>query len=315
MSAGPTNGQILVHQVGNSVTWEILLNITVVLALLKHSWSAAFLHMAIGIVMLFLTYFFILWFLAPFGFIQSQEAVLVYYLHAIIGCAMLGFVVIIAASGLFTRYARNLAFSRGLKNFIKRFHKTFAYLVIILFKINILFNWYTTTMPVFTFLTAWDVFFFLLWAYLKFFKEKLEGVVTDMRVRKSKKSIQEIGSMMELQEMKDPYVIYNGYVYDASRLTVHHPGGQKVISSILGREVDRFLYGMYSSELVPEVPPHSHSTGALVLLREPIYKVTIPPTFKGFDDGPAAVSVQFMNEISKQSKIYFVGLAAARGEL
>jgi hypothetical protein len=45
-----------------------------VLALLKQSWSAAFLHMAIGIIMLFLTYFFILWFLLPFGFIQSQEA-------------------------------------------------------------------------------------------------------------------------------------------------------------------------------------------------------------------------------------------------
>lgn len=223
--------------------------------------------MAIGIVMLCLTYFFILWFLAPFGFIQSQEQVFVYYLHAIIGCAMLGFVVIIAASGLFTRYAKDMAFSWGLKHFIKRFHNIFAYLVIILFKINILFNWYVTSIPVFAFLTAWDVCFFLLWAYFKFYRENLEAIAIDMRVLKSGKNIQEISSMMELQEMKDPYVIYNGYVYDARRLTVHHPGGQKVISSILGREVDRFLYGMYSSELVPEVPQHSHSTGALVLLR------------------------------------------------
>jgi hypothetical protein len=129
----------------------------------------------------------------------------------------------------------------------KGFHNIFAYLIIILFKINILFNWYITTLSIFAFLTAWDVFFLLLWAYLKFYKEDLQSTVIDMRTRKSDKTIQEIGSMMELQEWKDPYVIYNGYVYDASRLIVHHPGGQKVISSMLGREVDRFLYGMYSS--------------------------------------------------------------------
>lgn len=292
---GPSNYQIYVHEIGNSVAWEILLNITVILALLKHSWSAAFLHMAIGFIMLFLTYFFILWFLIPFGFIQSQEAVFVYYLHAIVGCAMLGFVVLIVASGLFTRFAKDMAFSMKLKRYVKWFHKIFTYLVIILFKINILFNWYGTSLVIFAFLTAWDVFFLLLWAYLKFYKDTMEGTVLDLRTKKQDKAIQEIGSMKELQDWKDPYVIYNGYVYDASRLIIHHPGGQKVISSILGREVDRFLYGMYSAELVPEVLPYSHSTGALVLLRNPILKVAIPPTFSGFNDAPAAVGVQFMN--------------------
>lgn len=140
-----------------------------------------------------------------------------------------------------------MAFSWTLKKNIKRFHKIFAYLVIILFKINILFNWYTTTMSIFAFLTAWDVFFFLLWAYLKFYRQNLEGTVIDMRTKKGEKPIQEIGSIMELEKLYDPYVIYNGFVYDASRVSIHHPGGQKVISSIIGREVDRFLYGMYSS--------------------------------------------------------------------
>jgi hydroxymethylpyrimidine pyrophosphatase-like HAD family hydrolase len=129
----------------------------------------------------------------------------------------------------------------------------------------------------------------------------------------SDKTIQEVGSLAEILGLKHPYVIYNGYVYDATKVINHHPGGHKVISSILGREVDRFLYGMYSSELVPEIPPHSHSTGALTLLREPVLKIVTPSPFKDFSEA-TAVKIQFMNEVSKNSKIYVVGLAATRGE-
>jgi hypothetical protein len=78
-------------------------------------------------------------------------------------------------------------------------------------------------------------------------------------------------------------------VYDATKVVKHHPGGQKVINSILGREVDRFLYGMYSSELVPEVLPHSHSTGALTLLRDPLIKIAIPSPYQGFQDSIVTV--------------------------
>jgi len=173
MSSGPTNRQILIHEVGLSITWEILLNITVIMAILKHSWSAAFLHMAIGFCMLGLTYFFILWFLSPFGFIQSQKEELVYYLHAIIGCAMLGFILMLVSSGMFTKYGKDSKYNKSLKNFIKIFHKSFAYFIIVLFKINILFNWYGTDLTVFSVLTAWDVIFLIIWVYLKFFNNDI----------------------------------------------------------------------------------------------------------------------------------------------
>lgn len=71
----------------------------------------------------------------------------------------------------------------------------------------------------------------------------------------------------DVKEYSKPYVIYNNYVYDASEVSKHHPGGRKVIQTIIGREVDRFLYGMYSSELLPTVLPHSHSLQALSLLK------------------------------------------------
>lgn len=70
-----------------------------------------------------------------------------------------------------------------------------------------------------------------------------------------------------MKSISYPYIIYNNFVYDATELSEIHPGGKKVIESIIGREVDRFLYGMYSSELCPEIPSHSHSRKALALLK------------------------------------------------
>jgi hypothetical protein len=52
-----------------------------------------------------------------------------------------------------------------------------------------------------------------------------------------------------------------------------HPGGNRVIETVIGREVDRFLYGMYSSELLPELPPHSHSAHCLKLTGQPLAKL------------------------------------------
>lgn len=96
---------------------------------------------------------------------------------------MLGFVVLIVGSGLFTKFAAESAFSKKIKFFIKKFHTIFAYAIIILFKINILFNWYTTNITTFAVLTAWDIIFFIAWIYLKFFNEKIEEVVIDIRTR------------------------------------------------------------------------------------------------------------------------------------
>lgn len=109
-------------------------------------------------------------------------------------------------------------------------------------------------------------------------------------------------------------MIYNNYVYDASQLVKHHPGGDKVIQSILGREVDRFLYGMYSSELCPEVLPYSHSVRVFSLLREPIMKIAVPPPYNNFQEESLTVRVQFMNEVSAKSGIYVLGLVRRNSE-
>ena len=60
------------HQYGQVLAWSVLANIGILLAQLKHSRIADIAHMINGLCMFFLTYFFILWFMIPYGFIQSQ---------------------------------------------------------------------------------------------------------------------------------------------------------------------------------------------------------------------------------------------------
>lgn len=109
----------------------------------------------------------------------------------------------------------------------------------------------------------------------------MQEVVGDDRARIGG-AIAQARRTADVKEYSMPYVIYNNYVYDATELINYHPGGKKVIQTILGREVDRFLYGMYSSELLPSIPPHSHSVGALSLLKEPVMKISIPPPYRNF---------------------------------
>lgn len=79
-----------------------------------------------------------------------------YYLHAIFGCAMLGFVVLQVVSGLITSYYLNSkVLEQKVKIYIKGFHIIFAYFLGVLFKINMIWNWYSTEIKVFVLLIVW----------------------------------------------------------------------------------------------------------------------------------------------------------------
>ena len=57
----------------------------------------------------------------------------------------------------------------------------------------------------------------------------------------------------DLEEFKKMYpnikefFIFTDRVYDLSSIKKTHPGGYQVLSHMNAREVDRFIYGMYSS--------------------------------------------------------------------
>ena len=58
---------------------------------------------------------------------------------------------------------------------------------------------------------------------------------------------------MDIKRIANEFVIFANHVYKADDLKNIHPGGSKVIEIIMNREVDRFLYGMYSAEIFPEL--------------------------------------------------------------
>jgi hypothetical protein len=143
MSSGPSNAHLLVHQYGQTTTWCILLNIMIISASLRNLKIASLIHYSLGGIICFLTYFFILWLLIPFGFIQSQKEYILYYLHAIIGCAMLAFIAIQVTLGIFARFFQRSPGENLLKfKITKNIHQYFGYFLAVIFKINIIWNWY-----------------------------------------------------------------------------------------------------------------------------------------------------------------------------
>lgn len=62
---------------------------------------------------------------------------------------------------------------------------------------------------------------------------------------------------------------------------MYHPAGIEVIKSIKSKEVDRYVYGMYASEFLPEIEKYSHLASSFSLLNQPLYKLTIPSPFSG----------------------------------
>jgi hypothetical protein len=80
------------------------------------------------------------------------------------------------------------------------------------------------------------------------------------------------------------YIIFANYVYELQPLSHLHPVGYQVLKTVRGRSVDRFLYGMYTSEKTPSLPIHSHSLKSLALLQPPVAKLVIPEVYDHFDE-------------------------------
>ena len=82
-----------------------------------------------------------------------------------------------------------------------------------------------------------------------------------------------------------------------------------------GREVDRFLYGIYSAELYPELAAYSHSAYSLQLIGQPIAKLVIPQTYNGFRDEINEGEIKYKNIVSEKTQIYSLGITLKYGNL
>lgn len=106
-----------------------------------------------------------------------------------------------------------------------------------------------------------------------------------------------------------PKAVFANYVYDIDPLQHHHPNGYQIVQKINGRELDRFLYGMYENENFPLIPPNSHGFKSLSLLDNPIGLISIPPLYSGHSKNYNEVSLVQVSHISEKGSIYEMRLA------
>lgn len=77
-----------------------------------------------------------------------------------------------------------------------------------------------------------------------------------------------------------------------------------MIESVKNKEIDRYIYGMYSSEAMPEIPKHSHSSKFFALLDTPVSKISISNPFIGFEDGQMPTLIETIDVVSSSGNIY-----------
>lgn len=85
--------------------------------------------------------------------------------------------------------------------------------------------------------------------------------------------------------MKDKpiVVVFANYVFNAEPMLYHHPCGYRIIDSVKGMEIDRYMYGMYAADRFPFIPANSHGFKSLGLLDAPLAKISIPGIYLGFE--------------------------------
>lgn len=306
MSSFATPYEENVHQVGLTVAWSILLNLAVLCAALRQDRLAAFAHAIFGFIILILTFVCILIILIPYGFNLNKEEDWQLYAHGIAGLMLLGFVVIEVGLGLSYKLLREGKRVDIFKlRFIRTAHRIFGYCLALFYKFINIYFWLWLP-DVSKALLCWEVSCIIAYILIKTVPAKLEAKVTDSQTEGF--LCPEIKSTRALDKLTDKYIIFGNYAYDAADLKAKHPGGYRVIELVLGREVDRFLYGMYSAELYPELLPYSHSASCLQLVGNPIAKIVTPPTFRGFEAEICEADIRYLCEVSGKTQIYAIGL-------
>lgn len=106
-------------------------------------------------------------------------------------------------------------------------------------------------------------------------------------------------------------MIFGNLVYDITPLNNGHPAGFKIVEGVANKSVDKYLYGMYSSEDYLNVTRYSHSAASMKLMDKPLAKISIQSPFEGFESDVVEVKVHEIVEVSK--KLYEVKLVKNSG--
>jgi len=152
-----------IHQIGNTLAWSVLLNISLLAVNTRYHHLSLLVHSLMGWAILVITYTDILLLLIPNGLntYAAGYGVLV-FVHAILGLCMMAFIVLQVAGGVLIRLQLgNRDANLALLARVKKGHRIFGYSLAIVYKINVIWSWAGTWILVGA-LIIWEICFIVL---------------------------------------------------------------------------------------------------------------------------------------------------------
>ena len=232
------------------------------------------------------------------------------YAHYVVGISALCAIFMQAALGVATKLGNVYQFSSSSLIVLKYAHTILGYLVALLAKSNVyIIYWNDGSFWLFF---VQDFLFAGLIVARKIKFPKMKKVILPEDSEKTEKRMRAYKSLSDL-DSSESYCIFSNLIYSLAPLKNNHPAGYQVIKAVKNRDVDAFIYGMYSVEAVPQVSRHSHSFRSLTLLGDPVGLLRIPSNYGGFsgdleETGWSSVNVRKISEVSKQGRVYEVQL-------
>lgn len=173
-----SNYQGNVHQCGMTVAWSLLLNVTIVAAILRHDKVAQIMHLIGGWAILITTYTMILMLLIPLGFNVGLQNTWEWKAHGILGLILLGLVVVQVAGGVMSRlFLKGKTIDIRKLKIIRMCHHFLGYLLAIVYKVQLMWSWHLNS-TLYS-LIVWEVFWFSLFFIVKFGRKSMAKAIVD----------------------------------------------------------------------------------------------------------------------------------------
>ena len=161
-----------VHQDGMTAAWSLLLNLGIIAGALRYYKLALITHIVSEIIVLILTYTFILYVLVPYGFNVNNPSDWTLYAHGIVGCMLLGFSVFQTVGGLLIYLGRKSKRwdIEHLKT-LRKIHMFFGFFLALIYKFINLYAWRFTIQFMYV-LVIWEGVTIIAYIFIKFNTKK-----------------------------------------------------------------------------------------------------------------------------------------------